>query len=86
MDRRRVMVMPFLIAVALAVGTGGADSTRDKFRMSQNAKVTIDQAIESAMEGVPGKIIRGRIREETWEGGVGGPRSLRRQQDYGSAC
>ena len=47
MNRSRVMIMPIVISVALAVGTVWADSTKDKLQMSQNAKITIDQAIKS---------------------------------------
>lgn len=71
MNRSRVMIMPIVISVALAVGTVWADSTKDKLQMSQNAKITIDQAIKSATERVPGKVIEAELEKKhdrtVWE-------------------
>lgn len=71
MNRSRVMIMPIAISVALAVGTVWADSTKDKLQMSQNAKITIDQAIKSATERVPGKVIEVELEKKhdkaVWE-------------------
>lgn len=71
MNRSRVMIMPIVISVALAVGTVLADSTKDKLQMSQNAKITIDQAIKSATERVPGKVIEAELEKKhdrtVWE-------------------
>jgi uncharacterized membrane protein YkoI len=65
------MIMPIVISVALAVGTVWADSTKDKLQMSQNAKITIDQAIKSATERVPGKVIEAELEKKhdrtVWE-------------------
>ncbi len=71
MNRSRVMIMTIVISVALAVGTVWADSTKDKLQMSQNAKITIDQAIKSATERVPGKVIEAELEKKhdrtVWE-------------------
>jgi uncharacterized membrane protein YkoI len=65
------MIVPIVISVALAMGTVWADSTKDKLQMSQNAKITIDQAIKSATERVPGKVIEAELEKKhdrtVWE-------------------
>ncbi len=71
MNRSRVMIMPVIIGAVLAVGTVWAGSTKEKLQMSQSAKVTIDQAIKSAMERVPGKVIEAELEKKhdraVWE-------------------
>jgi uncharacterized membrane protein YkoI len=65
------MIMPIVFSVAIAVGTVWADSSKDILQMSQNAKITIDQAIKSATERVPGKVIEAELEKKhdrtVWE-------------------
>lgn len=71
--RHHALVFPVVMGLALVVnGTAWAKSeTKEKLQMSQNATITIDQAIKTATEKVPGKVIEAELEKEhgkpVWE-------------------
>jgi uncharacterized membrane protein YkoI len=71
MTRRGLVVLAVGLAVAFG-GTAWAKSeTKEKLQMSQNATVTIEQAIKTATEKVPGKVIEAELEKKhdkpVWE-------------------
>ncbi|ALA58434.1 PepSY domain-containing protein [Nitrospira moscoviensis] len=71
MTRRGLVVLAVGLAVAFG-GTAWAKSeTKEKLQMSQNATITIDQAIKTATEKVPGKVIEAELEKKhdkpVWE-------------------
>lgn len=59
-------------ALSMVVGPAIAQAdTKEKIQMSQNATVTIDQAIKSASDRVPGKVIEAELEKKhdkaVWE-------------------
>lgn len=71
--RQRGLVFPAVLGLVLVMGgTAWAKSeTKDKLQMSQNATITIDQAIQTATEKVPGKVIEAELEKKhnkaVWE-------------------
>jgi uncharacterized protein YpmB len=67
------LVIPMVVGLGLAFGaTAWAKSeTKEKLQMSQNATVTIEQAIKTATEKVPGKVIEAELEKKhdkpVWE-------------------
>ena len=63
------------LAVGLALIAGGTawakSETKDKLQMSQSATITIDQAIKTATDKVPGKVIEAELEKKhdkaVWE-------------------
>jgi len=68
-----LMIMSLVAGAAgLVAGTAWAKSeTKEKLQLSQSATVTIDQAIKSATERVPGKVIEAELEKKhdkgVWE-------------------
>ena len=71
--RQRVIVLPVAIGLALvASGTAWAKSDiKQKLQMAESATITIDQAIKTANEKVPGKVIEAELENKhnkaVWE-------------------
>lgn len=71
--RQHGLVFPAVLGLVLVTGgTAWAKSeTKDKLQMSQNATITIDQAIKTATEKVPGKVIEAELEKKhnkaVWE-------------------
>ncbi|HEU4683545.1 MAG TPA: PepSY domain-containing protein [Nitrospira sp.] len=71
--RRSVLLISLVIGLALlAGGTAWAKSkTKEKLQLSEQATVTVDQAIKSATERVPGKVIEAELEKKhdkgVWE-------------------
>lgn len=71
--RQHGLVIPMVVGLALAAGgTAWAKSeTKEKLQMSQNATITIDQAIKMANDKVPGKVIEAELEKKhdkaVWE-------------------
>lgn len=70
--RRQVLVTTMVIGLGVMSGTVWAKSeTKDKLQMSQQATVTIDQAIKAAEGKVPGKVIEAELEKKhgkaVWE-------------------
>ncbi len=71
MQRHR-LVVSMVVGLGLLAGSAWAKSdTKEKLQMSQQAKVTIDQAIKTAEEKVPGKVIEAELEKKhdkaVWE-------------------
>jgi hypothetical protein len=60
--------------------------TKEKLQMSQNATVTIEQAIKTATEKVPGKVIEAELEKKHDKPVWGSGNRDGGQQDHGSAC
>jgi uncharacterized membrane protein YkoI len=71
--RHSGLVFPAVLGLALVTGgTAWAKSdTKEKLQMSQNATITIDEAIKTATEKVPGKVIEAELEKKhdkaVWE-------------------
>lgn len=70
---QRGPVIPMVTGLAILIGgTAWAKSEiKEKLHMSQNATVTIEQAIKTASEKVPGKVIEAELEKKhdkpVWE-------------------
>ncbi len=72
MTRQAFISMVAIGALSTFAGPALAKSdTKEKIQMSQNATVTIDQAIKSASDKVPGKVIEAELEKKhdkaVWE-------------------
>lgn len=71
--RQGALVIPMVLGLGLVWGgTAWAKSdTKEKLQMSQNATVTIEQAIKTAEDKVPGKVIEAELEKKhdkaVWE-------------------
>ncbi len=73
--RRTGFLAAFATALVFMSGTAGAKSdTAQKLALSQHATVTIEQAIRSATERVPGKVVEAELEKKrgttVWEVGI----------------
>jgi uncharacterized membrane protein YkoI len=70
---RVILHIPLVVILAFAVsGVSWAKSeTKEKLQLSQNATVTIDQAIKTATDKIPGKVIEAELEKKhgktVWE-------------------
>lgn len=68
----RTLGISLVVGLGLLAGPAWAKSeTKEKLHMSQQATVTIDQAIKTAEEKVPGKVIEAELEKKhdkaVWE-------------------